>query len=161
MSDGSKGRKLRPADKSWKSLDAGSLNKIYDNEGSGQALASTDLESYHASEDLTLPPPAKFSKSRLKLPEIEANDASTSCSTDTMGIESISYGADTRDADGNLSFTLDFPSAQEDFVYLAYSGSPKPISQQKAERRKLQRKVNFALGLQSEAERRKQGRSRW
>ncbi len=41
-----------------------------------------------------------------------------------------------------------------------FCNSPQPVSPQKAALRKLQRMSNFALGLQNEAERRRQGRCR-
>ena len=147
-----KGRKLCSADKSWKSLDAASLNNLYEFVGSVECLTSNDLESYPSSEALTLPPPAKFSNSRRKLQlDVEINDAGAS--TPSMTLSSSS-------SDTMLSFPfaeddLPEPLVLQEFICNADNAS-QPISPQKAARRKLQREANFALGLQNEAERRRQ-----
>jgi hypothetical protein len=145
-----KSRKLCSADKSWKSLDAASLNTLYESVGSGKCLTSNDLESYPSSEALALPPPAKFSRRKLQL-DMETNDAGASTPSKTLSTSS----SDTM---------LSFPSAEDDFAdslvlqefFCDADNASQPISPKKAARRKLQREANFALGLQNEAERRRQ-----
>jgi hypothetical protein len=147
-------RKLCTADKAWKSLDAASLDKAYDTIVPDRCLASTDLESYPSSKSPTLPPPAKFFISRRKQSEMmETRDAGASSPLTPSSCSST---------DNVLSFLFegsvgsDSPVLQGDYFYLA-EYAPQPLSPQKAARRNLQRKVNFALGLQNEAERRRQG----
>ncbi len=142
------GRKLCTADKSWKSLDAGSLNETYVKNLSAQGLASADFESYPSSETQKLPPPAKFFNSRQKLLDMETGRTDStsplvspaSSSTDTMVSFPFSDGPES-------------PASREDCFCSLY----QPVSPKKAALRNLQRKSNFVVGLQNEAERRRQG----
>ncbi len=139
--------KMRKSWNSWK-LDAGTLNESCDTNAFCRFLPSTDLESYLLSETPTLPPPAKFSDSRRKL--LERSVATTS---PLMSPPSSS-------TDSTLSFAFsdcsDFPVLQEDFFFLA-AYAPQPMSPQKLAGRNHQRRMaNFILGLQNEAERRRQ-----
>jgi hypothetical protein len=153
--DSQNSRKLCTADKSWKSLDAGSLAKIYDKDVSGQCLSSADLESHPSSEACTLPPPAKFSNSRRKLLEMEIHDVGVS-------LPSMSPTACSTDTVFNFSFTncSNIPVLLDDLSCLV-DIAPQPTSPQKAVRRNHRRKMNFSLGLQNEAERQRQRRRGW
>jgi hypothetical protein len=148
-------RKICSADKSWKSLDAASLDKLYANDEFGQILTSTDLESSPSLEAQALPPPAKFSNSRHKL--MEKHDDDTSSPSTALSSSSSDTILTFPFAEDDCS---DFAAVQEKFLCLAIN-APQPSTLQKAELRKLQRKLNFVLGLQNEAERRRQGCCGW